>query len=326
MCTYLLSAILQKVTGIKVLDYLKKKLFIPMHITKAEWEVSPEGYNTGGWGLRLQCESLAKFGVLLLNHGKWNGKQLLPELWVKQMMTKQIDNGANGYGYQMWLCERPNTVRADGHYGQYILLIPDKDMVVVITECTTLNGAIHRNLIWKKLLPTIQNTVLKTSKQYSLLKKIENSVSLPLLNGRSQASSTLLNNKTHICLDSNKLGWENICFHIAKEKAILTVKDKNGHISNYPLGFRHWEKGQIDVNPPYSIEAVGRFNGISKPFNVGGCYAFSNSNCLNLKIYYLDWVSVLRIFLRTEGRNIIMTVQENNENKAITIKGVLSNE
>ena len=80
-----------------LLDYLKQKLFIPMHITDVAWELSPEGINTGGWGLHIQSESLAKFGLLLLNRGVWEGKQLLPASWVEQMMTRQIGD----YGYQM---------------------------------------------------------------------------------------------------------------------------------------------------------------------------------------------------------------------------------
>ena len=83
-----------------------------------------------GWGLHIQSEALAKFGLLLLNRGGWEGRQLLPASWVEQMMTRKIGD----YGYQMWLCEYPGAVRADGALGQYILIVPDKDMVVVITE------------------------------------------------------------------------------------------------------------------------------------------------------------------------------------------------
>ncbi len=119
-----------------LLDYLKQKLFIPMHITDVAWEISPEGINTGGWGLHIQSESLAKFGLLLLNRVFGKAGQLLPASWVEQMMTRQIGD----YGYQMWHCEYPGAVRADGALGQYILIVPDKDMVVVITECTLIDG------------------------------------------------------------------------------------------------------------------------------------------------------------------------------------------
>ena len=86
LCTYLLSAIVQQVTGKTVLAYLQEKIFADLHINKVSWEESPEGVTTGGWGLYLQPESLAKMGQLLLQKGQWNGKQLISETWVSQMM------------------------------------------------------------------------------------------------------------------------------------------------------------------------------------------------------------------------------------------------
>ena len=134
MSAYLLSTIIQKVTGMTLLDYLKLKLFTPMNITDVAWEVSPEGFNTGGWGLYIQSESLAKFGLLLLNRGAWEGKQILPASWVEHMPKKQMDTyDDESYGYLLWLCEYPGSVCIDGALGLYVMIIPDKDMVVVIT-------------------------------------------------------------------------------------------------------------------------------------------------------------------------------------------------
>ena len=76
----MLSAIVQKLTGQKVLDYLTPRLFEPLNIAVPEWEESPQGINTGGWGLQLKTEDMAKFGQLFLQKGKWNGKQLVSEV------------------------------------------------------------------------------------------------------------------------------------------------------------------------------------------------------------------------------------------------------
>ena len=140
--TYVLSAIVQKVTGEKVVDYLNTRLFEPLHIDKPKWEESPQGINTGGWGLYLKTEDLAKMGQLLLQNGEWNGKQLIPADWVSEMSKKQVDSvnpgtrleqaaergmtvetsdWMQGYGYQMWRC-RPGCFRADGANGQYIIV------------------------------------------------------------------------------------------------------------------------------------------------------------------------------------------------------------
>ena len=174
MGTYVLSAIVQKVTGQKVVDYLTSRLFEPLYIDKPRWEESPQGINCGGWGLYLKTEDLAKMGQLLLQEGLWNGKQLIPADWVKEMskkqvesinpgtrieqaaergMTKETSDWMQGYGYQMWRC-RPGCYRADGARGQYIIVVPNKDAVIAITsDVEDLQGEL--NLVWKHILPAL---------------------------------------------------------------------------------------------------------------------------------------------------------------------------
>jgi CubicO group peptidase (beta-lactamase class C family) len=172
--TYMLSAIVQQVTGEKVVDYLNTRLFEPLHIDKPKWEESPQGINTGGWGLFLKTEDLAKMGQLLLQKGEWNGKQLIPEEWVSEMskkqvesinpgtrledaaakgMTKETSDWMQGYGYQMWRC-RPGCFRADGARGQYIIVVPDKNSVIAITSNVGDLQA-ELNLVWNRILPIL---------------------------------------------------------------------------------------------------------------------------------------------------------------------------
>jgi len=172
--TYMLSAIVQKVTGEKVLDYLTTRLFEPLHIDKPRWDESPQGISAGGWGLYLKTEDLAKMGQLLLQNGKWKGKQIIPAEWVYEMskkqvesinpgtrleqaeergMTKETSDWMQGYGYQMWRC-RLGCFRADGARGQYIIVVPDKNAVIAITsDVEDLQGEL--NLVWEKILPAI---------------------------------------------------------------------------------------------------------------------------------------------------------------------------
>ena len=174
MGTYMLSAIVQKVTGQKVVDYLTPRLFEPLHIAKPMWDVSPQGINCGGWGLYLKTEDLAKMGQLLLQKGQWNGRQLIPADWVAEMskkqvesinpgtrieeaeakgMTKETSDWMQGYGYQMWRC-RPGCFRADGARGQYIIVVPDKNAVIAITsDVEDLQGEL--NLVWNNILPAL---------------------------------------------------------------------------------------------------------------------------------------------------------------------------
>jgi CubicO group peptidase (beta-lactamase class C family) len=172
--TYMLSAIVQQVTGQKVVDYLDTRLFQPLHIDKPKWEESPQGINTGGWGLYLKTEDLAKMGQLLLQKGEWNGKQLIPAEWVAEMSKKQVDSinpgtrleeaeskgmtpetsdWMQGYGYQMWRC-RPGCFRADGARGQYIIVVPDRNAVIAITsDVADLQGEL--NLVWSHILSVL---------------------------------------------------------------------------------------------------------------------------------------------------------------------------
>lgn len=172
--TYMLSAIVQKVTGEKLIDYLDTRLFQPLHITRPDWEESPQGINCGGWGLSLKTEDMAKMGQLFLQKGEWNGKQIVPAEWLKEMSSYQVpsapsgtrfedlekaglnkDNNewVQGYGYQMWIC-RHNAFRADGFAGQYIIVFPDRDAVLVLTTSSSLYQP-YMDLIWEYLLPVL---------------------------------------------------------------------------------------------------------------------------------------------------------------------------
>ena len=172
--TYMLSAILQKVTGEKLLDYLDTRLFQPLHIARPEWEESPQGINCGGWGLQLKTEDMAKMGQLFLQKGEWNGKQIVPAEWLKEMssyqvpsapsgtrfedlekagLTKDNNEWVQGYGYQMWIC-RHSSFRADGFAGQYIFVFPDQDAVLVLTTSSSLYQP-YIDLIWEYLLPVL---------------------------------------------------------------------------------------------------------------------------------------------------------------------------
>lgn len=137
--TYMLSKILTIATGEMLYDYLNKRLFIPLEIEDIKWDVM-EDINTGGWGACVSVEDMAKLGQLFLQKGMWNGKRILSEKWVSEaagphIETKQAHTCKDwkvGYGYQMWRCTREDCYRADGAFGQYILVLPPKDMSVVI--------------------------------------------------------------------------------------------------------------------------------------------------------------------------------------------------
>ena len=131
--SYVLSAIITERTGMPMDEYLKPRLFDPLGITDYLWEKCPRGITKGGWGLFMHTEDMAKLGQLYLNKGKWNGKQIIPESWAEASVTKKIDSieGTYGYGYQLWMEERPGSFEYNGMLGQNVLIYPDVDMVIV---------------------------------------------------------------------------------------------------------------------------------------------------------------------------------------------------
>lgn len=176
--TYMLSAIVQQVTGQTVVEYLEPRLFDPLGIQTPVWDASPQGVSIGGYGLYLRTEDIAKFGQLYLQQGQWNGKQLLPAEWIAQATSKQVSNGSDperdwdqGYGFQFWRC-RHGAYRGDGKDGQFCIVLPEQDAVIAITANTSDMQA-ELNVVWEEVLPAFHEQALpedsETQKQLSEL-------------------------------------------------------------------------------------------------------------------------------------------------------------
>ena len=131
--TYVLSAIVTKRTGETLTEYLTPRLFGPLGITKYYWETCPKGITKGGWGLFLCAEDMAKLGQLYLQRGKWNGQQLVSEYWIEISTARHLkpQNDTYGYGYQLWMEQRPGSFEYNGLLGQNVIIYPDMDMVLV---------------------------------------------------------------------------------------------------------------------------------------------------------------------------------------------------
>jgi CubicO group peptidase (beta-lactamase class C family) len=200
--TYMLSAIVQRATGQTVLEYLRPRLFEPLGIEHPTWEPSPEGISTGGYGLSIRTEDIARFGQLYLQKGQWQGKQLVPAAWVTAATARQTSNGSSpnsdwdqGYGYQFWRC-RHNIYRGDGAFGQYCLVMPEQDAVIAITSGVKDMQAVL-NLIWDKLLPAFKPSSLPPDE--ATQKKLEQALkSLSLRPQEGSASPAAVLNKKYV--------------------------------------------------------------------------------------------------------------------------------
>jgi CubicO group peptidase (beta-lactamase class C family) len=163
--TYMLSAIVQKVTGQTVQDYLGPRLFAPLGFGTPDWDKSAQGVSIGASGLHIRTEDIACFGQLYLQKGEWQGRQLIPADWVQAATSMQIANGSDptsdwnqGYCYQFWRC-RHGAFRGDGAFGQFCVVMPEYDTVVAITSGTgDLQGVL--NLVWDRVLPALGASAL----------------------------------------------------------------------------------------------------------------------------------------------------------------------
>lgn len=299
MATYMLSAIVTKVTGEKVIDYLKPRLFDPLNIAGIDWETDPSGVNTGGWGLRLKTEDMAKFGQLLLQNGEWNGQQLISQDWVEEATTSKIiqrpdlsaeeqakSDWLQGYCYQFWRC-RNNAFRGDGAFGQYVIVMPEQDAVIAITsETSDMQGIL--NMVWDQLLPAMQDEELAADENaVSALSSKLFSLALPQPQpGMANEMEATVAGKSYT-MEFNDNGLEKVAFQFGNKGAevAFTYKDVS---YNIPFGSNNWQLAQTTKKGPYLVaRAKNALEGLP-PFKIATASKWNSKNELELTIRYLE--------------------------------------
>jgi CubicO group peptidase (beta-lactamase class C family) len=158
-CTYTLASIVQRNAGLPLTRYLRPRLFDPLGIGHVGWHTFPPGREQGFSGLHARTEDVAKLGLLYLQQGWWEGTQLIPKEWVAEATSVQVDNSQNanpdwqqGYGFQFWMSR--HGYRGDGAFGQFCVILPEHDTVIV-TTAYTLDMQAMLDAMWTRLLPGI---------------------------------------------------------------------------------------------------------------------------------------------------------------------------
>jgi CubicO group peptidase (beta-lactamase class C family) len=271
--TYVLAAIVERTTGMKLLDYLEPRLFAPLGIENVTWQESPQGIAVGGYGLSIRTEDLAKFGQLYLQKGMWQGKRILSETWVDEATSHQIANGddpyrrdwTQGYGYQFWR-SRHGTYRADGVFGQFCIVMPEQDAVLAITAGTDIfDGQQILDLVWDKLIPAMQPEVLPDDPVSSrqLNEKIA-SLRLPLVQGQAVSElASQISAKTYR-VDENPLGLTTISLNFNDTGCVVRLKTAAGD-ETFHCGYGNWQSGKTTLlndsrwlsGEPSSVVACG---------------------------------------------------------------------
>lgn len=266
--TYMLSAIVQKTTGQKLVDYLQPRLFDLLDIEGATWQESPQGIATGGFGLNIRTEDAARLGQLYLQKGQWHGQQLLAEDWVTEATRPHISNGSapdsdwtQGYGFQFWRC-RHNAYRGDGAFGQYCVVMPDQDAVLAITGGMD-DMQDPLNLVWDILLPALSAAPLAedTSTHQRLTEKLS-SLSLPVAQGEASSPLAAQVSGRTFAVDANPLNIETVTLNFTGSDCILTLKTPSDE-TTIASGYGAWQPGHTALlnNPEdfalYPILASG---------------------------------------------------------------------
>jgi len=296
MATFMLSAIVQKATGVKLFDFLKPRLFEPLGITNVTWDERPAGFTLGAIGLRIASNDMAKFGQLLLQQGKWNGKQLIPESWIAAVSSVQIDSSdpgntnanenndwTQGYGYQFWK-SRHNSYRADGLGGQFILVLPEKDAVVVLTASSVITQD-ELNVVWDNLLPALQAEALPEDKT-SFDRLNARIASLAVSKTTSvQPDAALLARITEkkIKCEQNELGITALGVDLQQADARI-VFERDNLRSEITAGLDTWKLSDTPLNTLNAAPRAGQ----AQPIKMAATYTWIDATTLKVSVRFVE--------------------------------------
>lgn len=253
--TYMLAALLYKVTGIGLVEYLQPRLFTPLGIENATWDESPQGIAIGGYGLNIKTEDLARFGQLYLQRGRWNDVQLLPEAWIEAATSTQIANGdssapsdwTQGYGYQFWRC-RHGAYQASGVFGQDCIVMPEQDAVLALTsgvDVFEVQGLL--DVVWDNLLPAFAAEPLPENPDaHEALVKQLSLLSLPPAHGQGISPLAARVSGRTFEVDTNALKIEAVTLNFAQAGCTVRLKTPTGE-ETLSCGYDAWQHGQTSV-------------------------------------------------------------------------------
>jgi hypothetical protein len=233
-CSYMLAAIVQKVSQQPLEQFLKPRLFEPLGILPPIWGKSPEGINLGDGGLTLRTEDLAKFGLLYLQKGMWNGKRILDERWVEDATSLQTSTGGDpdsnwdaGYGYQFWR-NKSTGYRADGAFGQFAFVLPKYDAVLAVTSGTSDMAGVM-DAVWQYLLPALREHPLPGNP--AALRELQTklrSLALPVQSGAPSSPLAAEVSRRTFRFDDNQLGMRSASLDFSAADPGITLQDADG--------------------------------------------------------------------------------------------------
>ena len=303
--TYMLGAVVHKITGQTLEKYLSTRLFQPLGITGYDWEISPEGLNTAGYGLRVKTEDIAKFGQMYLQNGEWNKKQILNPAWVKEATSYQTSsqegNGdwAQGYGYQFWRC-KPGFYRGDGAFGQYCIVMPEQDVVLAVTS-ESWDMQKSMTICWENILPGIKDGKLpEDAASLATLRSSLKKLSLPVTKGTAVSMNVSNDAAKKFALQKNDYGISDAQFVFSKDKCLLKLGTTQGlHVLEF-----QWENWLMNADKgKYIFPVPGRLH---MPSQMAGTAAWLDNKTLQLDARFVEAMHGDKITCTFDGGKLNM--------------------
>jgi CubicO group peptidase (beta-lactamase class C family) len=256
--SHILAAIVQKTTGMTLMNYLTSRLFVPLGIENPLWDESPQGITLGGIGLWAKTEDIARLGQLYLQKGQWQGTQILPEAWVAEATASHISNGndpendwAQGYAYQFWRC-RHGAYRGDGLFGQYCVVMPEQDAVLAMTGAVDVfDMQPPLNLVWAMLLPAMRDATRaaplpeNAAAQNRLTEKLSTLRMIPPQGAATSPLAAQVSGRIYQ-IDGNIAEIETVSLDFTDAGCTITIKTKRGE-DTIRCGYGTWERSQTGL-------------------------------------------------------------------------------
>lgn len=319
--SYILSSLVTKTMGKTTLEVLNEYVFEPMGIQDVDWLSSPEGNTVGGWGLYLNTPDIAKIGILLANLGRYEGRQLVSEDYLKEAGRKQIQTPVDadnpyGYGYQFWIGPE-GSFCVFGAFGQCVIVNAKKKMAVLVTAgASDAAGNPNRKISAianeELIIPTERIPLPENPEAFAKLKEFLEGLRLPYAKGQSADSmrETAFLGKRYV-LEDNDARIRSMRINRTGSDEIEVIFELPGKEVTALAGYQRWISQELVFD-----EELHHSHSFS--------YAFENEDTLIIKQYLLNTSAFDQYVIHFDARRmegVLTTSVKLGGSKPVTLNG-----
>ncbi len=342
--SYLLSVIVREVSGESLFSYVERKILKPLGITGAFWEKSPEDIECGGFGLYIFPDDMAKLGLLVLNGGRWNGKEIIPKSYIDKAVTRQIETNGTGdfdYGLHIWVGKDDKSFLFNGMFGQNLLCYPENGVIIVSNASngeTFQQGpfyAICKRFLGKEI-PKPKNAVYEEALLLKRLYLLKNQRIAPRrfpkelkaligaryeLNGKKPSKAGIMPFILGAIRNYYTEGMTELYFTEKKNRLFINFVE-NGLLHSLPVGFYKTERSVYDAcGEKYRVAIRGSLGNDTAPYLLLRISFLEASNARLLKIYFSKGGEIKVNFSESPNNEFIISAVKREISK-IPVKAV----